>query len=212
MAYLLAGDKGGKVLIYNNFRYQKNKKTAAKIHWRCWRKECRTPLQSNLFAENEEDPNIQIIQSEDHNHGGEKELISRSVLVQRMRDSIRTDPTRPIKRVYNEVLTQAARNVPVEDTPEFRNVQSALKRTRLSLMPEIPDTINDVDINGEWATTWAGQSVETRAKSWPCTFLHKIQKSETLYSEGHGDSLSAGSNRPSELPSLVSCKTDKKAH
>lgn len=62
MAYLLAGDKGGKVLIYNNFRYQKNKKTAAKIHWRCWRKECRTPLQSNLFAENEEDPNIQIIQ------------------------------------------------------------------------------------------------------------------------------------------------------
>ncbi|KAL5020075.1 hypothetical protein ScPMuIL_002967 [Solemya velum] len=190
MAYLLAGDRGGKVLIYN-FRYHKNKKTAAKIHWRCWRKECRTPLQSNLFAENEEDPNIQIIQSEDHNHGGEKELISRSVLVQRMRDSIRTDPTRPIKRVYNEVLTQAARNVPVEDTPEFRNVQSALKRTRLSLMPEIPDTINDVDINGEWATTWAGRRFLSHLdNAWGvCVFatdknLQSLIRCETVFIDG----------------------------
>jgi len=34
MAYILEGNKGGNVLIYNNVRYQKNKKTAAKIHWR----------------------------------------------------------------------------------------------------------------------------------------------------------------------------------
>jgi len=60
MAYILAGNKGGNVLIYNNFRYQKNKKTAFKIHWRCWRN--RSPLQSNVFNEDEENLDIQIIQ------------------------------------------------------------------------------------------------------------------------------------------------------
>ena len=62
MAYILAGNKEGNALIYNNFRYQENKKTAAKIHWRCWRKECRSPLQSNVINEDEENPDIQIIQ------------------------------------------------------------------------------------------------------------------------------------------------------
>ena len=41
--------------------------------------------------------------------------------------------------------------------PEFSSVQSTLKRKRLSLIPETPQTIDDVDIVGEWTTTWAGR-------------------------------------------------------
>ena len=44
------------------FATRKTKKTAAKIHWRCWRKECRSPLQSNVFNEDEENRDNQIIQ------------------------------------------------------------------------------------------------------------------------------------------------------
>ena len=32
-----------------------------------------------------------------------------------------------------------------------------MKRKRLSLIPETPQTIDDVDIVGEWTTTWAGR-------------------------------------------------------
>jgi hypothetical protein len=74
-----------------------------------------------------------------------------------MRAKIHRDPTRPIKRVYNEILTETSENLPVEDTPEFSSVQSALKGRRSSLIPEAPQTIDDVDIVGEWATTWAGR-------------------------------------------------------
>jgi hypothetical protein len=64
-------------------------------------------------------------QSEDHTHGAENDSITRSVLVQRMREQIQRDPTRPIKRVYNEILTETAENLPVEDTPEFSSVLSS---------------------------------------------------------------------------------------
>ena len=61
-------------------------------------------------------------QSEDHTHGSENDVITRSVLVQRMRAQIQRDPTRPIKRVYNEILTETAENHTVDDTPEFSSV------------------------------------------------------------------------------------------
>ena len=58
-------------------------------------------------------------QSEDHTHGAENDVITRSVLVQRMRAHIQRDPTRPINRVYNEILTETAENLHVDDTRSF---------------------------------------------------------------------------------------------
>ena len=74
-----------------------------------------------------------------------------------MREEITRDSTRPIKRVYNEILTETAENIPIENTPEFANVQSALKRTRSSLIPDVPQTVNEVVIEGDWVITWSGR-------------------------------------------------------
>ena len=56
--------------------------------------------------------------SEDHIHGAENDIITRNILVQRLRENSQRDQTRAIKRVYNEILTETA-----EDTPEFSSVQ-----------------------------------------------------------------------------------------
>ena len=74
---------------------------------------------------------IFTFQSEDHTHGAENDIITRNVLVQRVRENSQRDQTRAIKRVYNEILTETA-----EDTPKFSSVQSTLKRKMSSLIPQ----------------------------------------------------------------------------
>jgi len=62
MAYVMDGMKRGKVLIFNGFRFQKNRETANNIYWRCWRKNCRTPLTTNVFDLDDEHAQINVLQ------------------------------------------------------------------------------------------------------------------------------------------------------
>jgi hypothetical protein len=48
-ARIIVGNRGGKVLIYKGFKYQKNRKRASAIYWRCWRQECRANLRTCTF-------------------------------------------------------------------------------------------------------------------------------------------------------------------
>lgn len=62
MAYLMQGIKKGKVLIFDGYRYQKNRTTLGKIHWRCWRRECRAKLNTDFFDVNDHSPDITVIE------------------------------------------------------------------------------------------------------------------------------------------------------
>ena len=61
MPSLVRGNRGGKVLIHEGYRYQKNRARNDAIYWRCWRVDCRAPLQTNLFDIDDENPNIRVI-------------------------------------------------------------------------------------------------------------------------------------------------------
>jgi hypothetical protein len=91
----------------------------------------------------------------DHAHVEDDEVIARSELGAAMKDSIRADPTRPIKRVYDAVVLE--RNVSVDNCPMYHTVRSQLARCRASVLPDVPHHINDVDIFDEWARTWNGK-------------------------------------------------------
>jgi len=108
-----------------------------------------------------------------------------------MREEITRDSTRPIKRVYNEILTETAENIPIENTPEFANVQSALKRTRSSLIPDVPQTINEVVIEGDWAITWSGREFLSHLdNAWGvCIFatdknFRRLSRCDTVFIDG----------------------------
>jgi hypothetical protein len=69
-----------------------------------------------------------------------------------MERHILQDPSKPIKRVFDEVVVRADDDD--DDIPEFHTLRTRLNRTRSFLLPEIPHTVEDVVIEGEWAETW----------------------------------------------------------
>ena len=74
--------------------------------------------------------------TQDHNHVQDTELINASSVVQAMRDDINEDPTRPIKRTYDEVVHRNMDVFEEEEVPEFHSLRSTLQRTRSKLLPE----------------------------------------------------------------------------
>ena len=85
------------------------------------------------------------------------ELIQREQAFQRMRASIRRDPTKPIKRVYNAAVEELIDDDHEEEyIPTFNSLRSRLGRVRASLLPPIPQIIDDVVVEDEWAETWRG--------------------------------------------------------
>ena len=52
-------------LLYHGRRYYKNRTTQGKIHWRCSLRSCRSPLQSNIFSN---DQDVRVLSVGIHNH------------------------------------------------------------------------------------------------------------------------------------------------
>lgn len=136
MASVVAGNRGGKILIYEGYRYNKNKQKGGKIYWRCCRKTCKAYLQTASFDIDEDDPDIRVLSAQQHSHADDTRVITSSSLTQRMIDEVLADPTRPIKRIYDEVV----RNAEEEERhiPDFDHVRSKLHRIRAALVLPIP--------------------------------------------------------------------------
>lgn len=62
MAHLMPGIKRGRVLVYRDYRYQKNKTTNNKIHWRCWNQACKAPLTTALFDLDDRNAVIRVLE------------------------------------------------------------------------------------------------------------------------------------------------------
>ena len=61
MASISRGLNGrGHILLYHGYRYQKNKSHNTTITWRCWRKQCRANLVTNIFDVTSRAPRIHV--------------------------------------------------------------------------------------------------------------------------------------------------------
>ena len=49
-------------------------------------------------------PNIQILQENEHTHEEDDDMIGKNEALYQMKDAVREDATVPIKRVYNKVV------------------------------------------------------------------------------------------------------------
>jgi hypothetical protein len=65
---ILAGNRGGRFLVVDWYRYHKHRNTDQTINWRCRRKECKARVRTNNFnPENLEDANaIRVLFHEQH--------------------------------------------------------------------------------------------------------------------------------------------------
>lgn len=159
-AKIVQGERGGRILASGGFQYQLHHRKQLEMTWRCWRRPCHSKLFTNTFDNAAENPDIQIRVREEHNHPPDDDVIDRRSFVDRCRAELDSNPTIPIKRVYESEIANEQRRVARQgggdrpQVPQFQSVRSQLHRSRSSMIPEIPDSIDDVDINGQWAETW----------------------------------------------------------
>lgn len=93
-----------------------------------------------------------------HIHGEDDRIIRREALINEARDNIAADPTKPVRRIYDEVAARQPLQSSDDDVlPEFDSVRTALRRERRKKYPAIPHSVNDVVIDGPWAETWTGK-------------------------------------------------------
>jgi hypothetical protein len=65
-------------------------------------------------------PNIQILQENEHTYEEDDDIIRKNEALNQMKDDVREDPTVPIKRVYNKVARDMNRGGgDREHIPEF---------------------------------------------------------------------------------------------
>ena len=111
-------------------------------------------MQTSAFNMQEDGPQITIINVPDHDHRPDIDVIAAGTLTERMKAAIVDDPTKPVKRVYDEIAI--AYSGDDEHVPEFRTVRSQLNRQRASLCPPIPRSVDQVRVEDSWARTWDG--------------------------------------------------------
>lgn len=133
------------------------------MFWRCWRKTCRANVTTNLFDPEEENPQIRIINQEmGHIHDSDVEQIKKDKFLNDAKQKIRDNPTKPIKRVYDEQVAAAHQAVgqgggdrpPM--VPDFVSIRSQMSRTKTENLPEIPAEVEEVQFFGPWQETWRG--------------------------------------------------------
>jgi hypothetical protein len=95
-----------------------------------------------------------------HNHQPNEAEVRRGLLLRSMHEKIEQNPTVPMKRVYDDVIADCSDDSD-EFMPQFSNVRTRVQRYRSSFVPPLPRTINDVDIDGEYAKTWKGRQFLT---------------------------------------------------
>ena len=142
---IIQGNKGvdSKLLIHDGYRYQLNKARTTRVYWRCWKKECRSSLKTNVFDLNNPDAIINVLHNADvHVHPQEDVRIEEQRFVQRMKQEITNNPTVPVKQVYDNVVGQA-----------HQNARQNIPAGDVALVPSIPQSPTHESLNVPSATS-----------------------------------------------------------
>lgn len=152
---ILGSSRGGFLLTYEGYTFEKNKQARGKIYWRCSNRSCDETMHTNIFNI-KVNSNATVIKepvTANHSHPPCQSFITRQILLSQMSDIVRADPCAPVRAAYGQTIATNA-SLPHADIPIFSNVNSYLRRRRASCFPAIPTTINDVNVVGEWSRTW----------------------------------------------------------
>ena len=154
---MMKGNRGGRILVLDRYRYHKNQMSRNRIIWRCGEKNCRAYLKTSiLHLDIDDEQNFHVFSKDQHNHPPQSDVINRAKFRDKIRDKIIQDPTKPLKRQYNSGVIEHMQGGGDREynVDEYNTLKSMFFRTRVESLPERPDQIEDVVINGTWSQTW----------------------------------------------------------
>jgi hypothetical protein len=130
-----------------------------------------------------------VIRADDHSHVADSFAARRGVVLLRMQQATKRDPTVPVRRLYDVAAEEDSGES--DELPSFESVRSRVKRVRGELMPRIPATIDDVVIDGNWSRTWKDRNfLSLLDNDWGIAIffteamLKVLQRAECLFIDG----------------------------
>lgn len=149
---ILGRRRGGFLLAYGGYTYEKNQTSARKLYWRCSNLSCSVTVHTNVFSV-ELGANVVVLKEPtQHQHQPADDVIARQEMIAVMSNVIDADPCAPIRSAYDSAVANV--RYPSNYIPTFQSVRYRLRRRRASAFPPVPTTIQDVAITGEWSRTW----------------------------------------------------------
>lgn len=180
--------RGGRVLLLEGYRYQVNRedKKTGRIYWRCHDRSC--PGSVSTQAE-------EVKSRKPHTHAEDRADNIVEKIKGQLRKEVREN-TAPIPELYNNALGQVLLAEEATDVaatlPTFSSLKSSLYRNRLKNNPPLPKERSNVNLDGEWSQTAAGQRFLLRSDGAgdkilifaTDTMLQRLSTAESLYMDG----------------------------
>ena len=136
-------------LLHNGYRYSKDKKNTAGVqYWKC------AVRSSTGRAHTTGNDEVQLLKSTDHDHEPDMEAALSAKMKSDLCERAADNPTLPMKEVYNQYMSSDAPLL--EDDllePQLRSCKSQMYRARRQNMPPLPATLEDINLQGQWALT-----------------------------------------------------------
>lgn len=129
------------------------------INWTRWRTSCSSTVKTNVFDVKDDNAAIAIIRRPTaHGHGSDDEMIQKEGFREAVKERVREDPSRPIKRAYDATASTVERGgynrLNRHSITDFSHIRSSVSRAKREEVPIIPRDVNDVNVVGPWAETW----------------------------------------------------------
>jgi hypothetical protein len=153
-------------------------------------------LKTNKFDIHDDNATVVILNGpSQHDHNSDDEMIQLDAFREAVKQRVREDPSRPIKRAYDATASSASRGgylrLNRHSIPDFHRVRTSVSRAKQEEVPRIPRALNDVNIAGVWAETWNGDNFLAHAdNAWGVVIfataenLTVLQQCRDLYIDG----------------------------
>ena len=111
------------MLIYDGYRYQRNRNLVSSTRWRCWL-QCGAWITTQRYSVSREGDFVKVYATEDHSHLPNEGKIRHDKQRQILEKLVLLNPIDTLKRTYAKEAVQHA------EFPEYGAVSSVLKRAR----------------------------------------------------------------------------------
>ena len=138
----IESNRGGALLIHNDHRYRRKRCVNDAEYWKCM--ECSSTMVTECR---------QIKKAgKPHDHPPRRDEATNNILRSNLKRRAVEEPNKSVQEVYETEVGALADNVAVGILPTFDQVRSSMYRKRRSVIPDLPQRREDIQIPPAYAT------------------------------------------------------------